>query len=207
MQWPKKEQFAIPHVEDHALQSLAEAHLHSHWVMGEANLLPGDGEWGDSERRWLRADGEIVGFCAAHRCDPIQENTPRLKRWSADRLRTVLTPNARGDWALKTGLYFDPRLRRRYDRHSLDRLLRLAGPVLGALVAQRLGLKGYLAAIALQRRSAFAPALDSPAFVQQVEAGCIEEPLLKAHFCYGARPVAIVDDRQESMVIVQWHRR
>lgn len=124
---------------------------------------------------------------------------------SARQVLAAVEPDCGGDWALKTGLWLAARHRRRL--HGARRhLLRLAGPVGAANFAARHGLCGYVSAVILHRWSDFAPAVSPRAYVQQSEAGSIDDPLLVAHLRYGARPVAIVDTIVPPVAVLRWRR-
>lgn len=200
LQWPRRARFGLPRASD-GFNQLKERYCNERWVIGEARL--GIGE----ERRFLSADREIVGASCVGRCRPSAELSLGLNKWRPQEVFSRLSPHVAGDWALKTGLVYDPRLRDRYDRKALGELFRLAGPLQAALMAHHHGLHGYFAALLLERLHEFSPALDAPAFVQQVQAGAIDAPLLTEHLHYGARPIALVDTGDAWLVILRWRRR
>ena len=170
------------------------------WQMGEVKLAR------PSHRRFIVYDNEVIGtLCTTHKnlgapfC--LSDGIEHL---GSAGLLARMEPAADADWLIKTGLWLDPRRSGRLGPQALERLLHRTGPLAGAVQAARFGLKGYLAAVVLCRADDFRPALSTAAYVQQVKAGAIDEPLLKAHLRYGARPVAVVDDATVPLCVVRW---
>lgn len=170
------------------------------WSMGEARLAP------SSRSRLLALDCEIVGSVSTARAILDRSFEIGLEELGPTELLDSLRPCPGGDWLLKAGLWFDRRLPLRCRPKTWRHIIHRAGPLVGALLADRYDLQGYFAAIFLSRAGEFAPTLTTRAFIQQVAAGAIDEPLLSAHLRYGARPVAFVDTEPQPIAIVRWKR-
>lgn len=170
------------------------------WQLGEAPLAP------PSRRRIVTTDGELLASTSTARGRVDIAFEPSLKTEPPQRILERTTPTPKGHWVLKTGLWVDPRVGRRLDGNARSRLLRCAGPLAGALACYRDGLAGYFAAVVLRGQPRFAPAVDPVAYVQQVEAQAVDEPLLQQHLAYGARPVAVVDQLSPPAVVMRWKR-
>lgn len=184
-----------------SLREATSPHRNRAWQIEELRLAP------PTARRLIEIDGEIGGVVSTARAGPNRfPGSVAVEKLGAQEVLGAITPRADGDWLVKSGLWIDARLAGRYDLRSRRHLAHRAGPLWAALMAARFGLRGYLAAVALRRACDFAPALSTSAFVQQVEAGAIDEPLLRAHLLYGARVVAIFEDLSFPAAIVRWRR-
>ena len=124
----------------------------------------------------------------------------------AEEVLSALEVHHSGSWAVKAGLWVDLRQRHRRSDSSWRRLLHLAGPVAATVFAARHGLKGYVAAVILHGWPRYSPALSPTAYLQQVAAGSIDAPLLRAHLHHGARHLAVIDNAALPMALLQWRR-
>ncbi len=181
-QWPRRGAFRL-RCPIGVEQTLIEEYLRARWQLIEEELA------GDDLRRIVEADGELAGALA-------------MARGSVEKSPPYLRSHSEGRWVLKTGTHLDPRLQRRYEPAKYEQLMDLVGPVFGIVTSRRLNLCGYAAVVILSRHPEFSPALGPAAFVQQVEAGAIDEPLLSAHLRYGAQVVALSSASKGAMAIV-----
>lgn len=178
---------------------LVEDHLSPRWWQAAAPLVA------TTKAHLIVANEEIVGSTgvARMRCRESFEMS-RRESLSTVQFGERLVGDANGMWAFAADLRLDPRLPRLLGDRGYERLIRRAGPVFASLYVERLSLQGYFAAVSLSGRPRFAPALSAWAYIQQVDAGAIDEPLLVSHLRYGARPVAVVEDDLSCAAIVRW---
>lgn len=182
-----------------AEERLVDRRLRGRWTVVEARLAS------RQTTRLVVVDDEIIGATSmvrGHYDGPEAKGLESMT--AAEFLSRVERRPGQGRWAIGAGLCLDPRLGRRYGSESLRHFLFRAGPLHHALFATRHGLDGYLSAVVLSGIEDFSLALTPSAYVQQVQAGAIDEPMLSAHLHYGARPVAVVDTDPFPLVGLRW---
>lgn len=109
-----------------------------------------------------------------------------------------------GRWAVKTGTLIDHRLAATESEGLWRRLIRHVGPVACATYAARYDLEGYLSVVPLRGLPGYRPSLDAQSYVQQVQAGSIDEPWLGAHLKFGAHVVAVADTKESPVALICW---
>lgn len=180
---------------------------------GELRLIEGQ-----CRGPWSRAEAPIAGgsICRIATLDSALWALTTMTRGrrrrrlrqidTARQLLEAVSTAEQGSWVLKTGLWFDERSIASVGDERRSQLCRVVGPLAAALMVRRLAIDGYLAAVVLRHHHRYSPALNPQAYVQQVSAGCIDEPLLVAHLSYGARCVSVVDDITPPCAVVEWRR-
>lgn len=183
-----------------AERRLATRMSRSRWRLREARLAaPRIG-------RIVVVDEQIAGATATTRARLPAWAAPPVDHSSASRVLAELDVDPDGDWLIKTGLFLDGRLDPTDSSDRSGRILHRAGPGVAALRVRRLDLSGYLVAVPLVGQPSMAPALGPLAYLQQLRAGSVDEPVAAIHLRAGARPVAVLAETSPPVALLRWRR-
>ncbi len=174
-------------------KDLLSSTLTSHWRNYGYNFIDAE------EKSLIFYDEELVGSVEMSR-DP--------RGWSAAGLSLVDAgaPSAFADvpLAYASGLAIDIRIQRQLSQVAFLDVLRRCGPSWSELYVRRFGLSGYLTLIPLPKSAGDCTRISPQAYLQQVRARSIVDPLLTVYLEAGATDLKMVDHSTGPAVLLGW---
>lgn len=165
----------------------------SHWKHYRYPLIDAD------EKSLIFYDEELVGSV---------EMSGDPQGWAAAGLSPgdLDIPSAYADVPLgyAAGLAIDIRIQRQLSQAAYLDILRRCGPSWSELYVRRFGLSGYLALIALPGSESDRLPMSPRAYLQQVQARSIVDPLLTVYLEAGAQVLNVINPSTDPAVLLGW---